>query len=56
MMIDGRAAAQAFGDRLLESPRSYADRTSISGGVDAAVAQLARAPFEAGPSRHRCIG
>ena len=47
-MIDGQAAAQAFGDRLLESPRSYADRTSISGGIDAAVAQLARAPFEAG--------
>ena len=40
--------AQAFGDRLLELPRSYADRTSISGGIDAAVAQLARAPFEAG--------
>ena len=40
-------AAQAFGDRLLESPRSFADRTSISGGIDAAVAQLARAPFEA---------
>ena len=48
MMIDGRSSAQAFGDRLLESPRSYADRTSISGGIDAAVAQLARAPFEAG--------
>jgi Protein of unknown function (DUF1194) len=47
-MIDGQATAQAFGDRLLESPRSYADRTSISGGIDAAVAQLARAPFEAG--------
>jgi Protein of unknown function (DUF1194) len=47
-MIDGQAAGQAFGDRLLESPRSYADRTSISGGIDAAVAQLARAPFEAG--------
>ena len=48
MMIDGRAAAQAFADRLLELPRSYVDRTSISGGVDAAVEQLARAPFEAG--------
>jgi Protein of unknown function (DUF1194) len=47
MMIDGPKAAQAFGDRLLESPRSYADRTSISGGIDAAVAQLARAPFDA---------
>jgi Protein of unknown function (DUF1194) len=46
-LIDGPKAAQAFGDRLLESPRSYADRTSISGGIDAAVAQLARAPFDA---------
>ena len=47
MLIDGPKAAQAFGDRLLESPRSFADRTSISGGIDAAVAQLARAPFAA---------
>jgi hypothetical protein len=45
-VVDGPRAAQAFGDRLLESPRSFADRTSISGGIDAAVAQLARAPFE----------
>jgi hypothetical protein len=43
--IDGLKAAQAFGDRLLESPRSFADRTSISGGIDFAVTQLARAPF-----------
>jgi hypothetical protein len=46
MVIDGPKTAQAFGDRLLESPRSFADRTSISGGIDAAVAQLARAPFD----------
>ena len=45
--IDGPASAQAFGDRLLESPRSFADRTSISGGIDFAVAQFARAPFTA---------
>jgi|SRR5215471_10885289 hypothetical protein len=45
MLIDGPKAGQAFGDRLLESQRSFADRTSISGGIDAAVAQLARAPF-----------
>ena len=43
--IDGPQAAQAFGDRLLESPRSFADRTSISGGIDFAVTQFARAPF-----------
>ena len=46
-MIDGTKAAQAFGDRLLESPRSFADRTSISGGIEAAVAQFAAAPFSA---------
>jgi hypothetical protein len=44
-IIDGAKAAQTFGDRLLESPRSFADRTSISGGIDAAVEQLSRAPF-----------
>src|SRR5664279_3099809 len=43
--IDGPKAAQAFGDRLLESPRSFADRTSISGGIDFALAQFAHAPF-----------
>jgi hypothetical protein len=45
MAIDGPKAAQEFGTRLLESPRSFADRTSISGGIDFAVAQFARAPF-----------
>src|SRR5271169_986160 len=44
-LIDGPKAAQAFRDRLLESPRSFADRTSISGGIDFAVAQFPRAPF-----------
>ncbi len=44
-LIDGPKAAQAFGDRLLESQRSYADRTSISGGIDFAVTQFAQAPF-----------
>jgi Protein of unknown function (DUF1194) len=43
--IDGPKAAQAFGDRLLESPRSFADRTSISSGIDFAVTQFPRAPF-----------
>ncbi len=31
---------------MLEAPRSFADRTSISGAIEFAVAQLARAPFE----------
>ena len=46
-LIDGPKTAQAFGDRLLESPRSFADRTSISGGIDFAMAMLARSPFDA---------
>jgi hypothetical protein len=46
-IIDGAKAAQAFGDQLLELPRSFADRTSISGGIDFAVEQLMRAPFAA---------
>ncbi len=46
--IDGAAAARKFGDQLLELPRSFADRTSISAGIDFAVTHLERAPFEAG--------
>jgi hypothetical protein len=45
--IDGPKAAQEFGDRLIELPRAFADRTSISGGIDFAVAQFPRAPFSA---------
>jgi hypothetical protein len=44
--IDGPAAARRFGDQLVEAPRSFADRTSISGGIDFSVEQLKRAPFE----------
>ena len=47
-LIDGPAAARKFGDQLLELPRSFADRTSISGGIEFATAQLERAPFEGG--------
>jgi hypothetical protein len=46
-VIDGPGAARKFGDQLLELPRSFADRTSISGGIEFAMAQLERAPFEA---------
>ena len=34
-----------FRHPVAESPRSFADRTSISGGIDFAVAQFPRAPF-----------
>ncbi len=47
MIIDGPQTAQQFGDRLLETPRSFADRTSISAGIDFSVSLFAKAPFEA---------
>jgi hypothetical protein len=47
MTIDGASTARKFGDQLAELPRSFADRTSISGGIDFSAAQLARAQYEA---------
>jgi hypothetical protein len=46
-LIDGPGAARKFGDQLLELPRSFADRTSISGGIEFAAAQLDHAPYQA---------
>jgi hypothetical protein len=43
-------SAKAFGDRLLEAPRSFADRTSISGAIEFAMGQLDRSPYES--ARH----
>ena len=45
MLIDGTKAAQDFASQLDEAPRSFAMYTSISGGIDFAMAQLKRAPF-----------
>ncbi|MDC7788227.1 DUF1194 domain-containing protein [Rhodoplanes sp. TEM] len=45
-------SAGRFATQLLESPRAFADRTSISGGIDFAAAQFDRAPF---PARRRTI-
>src|SRR5215467_10907315 len=44
-MVDGADAAHRFGDQVVEAPRSFADRTSISGGIDFAVAQIEHSPF-----------
>jgi hypothetical protein len=44
--ISDADTAKSFGDHLLEAPRSFADRTSISGAIEFAMGQLARAPFE----------
>jgi hypothetical protein len=46
-LIDGRESARRFGDQLVEAPRSFADRTSISGGIEFAMTQLKRSPFQA---------
>jgi hypothetical protein len=46
-MIGDEATAKGFGDRLIEAPRSFADRTSISGAIDFAMERLRGAPFEA---------
>jgi hypothetical protein len=43
-------SAKGFGDRLSEAPRSFADRTSISGAIEFSLAQFSRAPFES--ARH----
>ena len=45
-LIGDGTAAKGFGDRLLEAPRSFADRTSISGAIEFAMAQLAAAPYD----------
>ena len=45
-MVGDAESAKGFGDRLLEAPRSFADRTSISGAIEFAIGQLARAPYQ----------
>ena len=47
-LIDGKASAQKFADQMIELPRSFADRTAIGAGIDFALAQIERAPFESG--------
>jgi hypothetical protein len=45
--IQDEASAHQFTSQIVEAQRSFADRTSISGGIDFALAQFERAPFEA---------
>ncbi|MGA2412533.1 MAG: DUF1194 domain-containing protein [Candidatus Binataceae bacterium] len=44
--IGNAEEAKGFGDHLLEAPRSFADRTSISSAIDFSMGQLAKAPFD----------
>jgi deoxyxylulose-5-phosphate synthase len=49
-MVGDAASAKDFGDRLLAAPRSFADRTSISGGIEFAMTRRGQAPFNS--ARH----
>jgi hypothetical protein len=51
-LIGDSVSARQFGDQILEAPRSFADRTSISGAIDFSVLQLERAPYQ---SKRRTI-
>ncbi len=51
-LIGDADAARRFSDGIVEAPRSFADRTSISAGIDFAMEQLERAPFN---SKRRAI-
>ena len=51
--IGDAASAKDFGDRLLEAPRSFADRTSISGAIDFAMSQFDPSAVRIGPPHHR---
>jgi hypothetical protein len=46
MTVADEGSARDFGDRVLEAPRSFADRTSISGGIEFAIAQFDRSPYQ----------
>ena len=47
MVISDDKTARLFGDHLIEASRAFADSTSISAGIDFAMSQLDRAPYEA---------
>ena len=49
-VIRDEATAKDFSAQIIVAPRPFADRTSISGGIDFAMAQLTRSPFHA--NRH----
>src|ERR1043166_5029232 len=46
-IVGDAASARKIGDQMLELPRSFADRTSISAGLEFALSLIERAPFEA---------
>jgi hypothetical protein len=47
-IIRDEASARRVGDQILEAPRSFADRTSISTAIDFAMTLFDRAPYQSG--------
>jgi hypothetical protein len=45
-IVSDAASARKIGDQMLELPRSFADRTSISGGLEFSMVQLERSPYK----------
>src|SRR6202521_5865217 len=45
-VISDAESARRFSDGIVEAPRSFADRTSISAGIEYAMQQLDNAPYE----------
>ena len=45
-IIRDEATAKDFSAQIIDAPRAFADRTSISGGIDFAMPQLARSPYQ----------
>jgi Protein of unknown function (DUF1194) len=52
MVISDDKTARLFGDHIVEASRAFANSTSISAGIDFAMTQLDRAPYE---TRRRVI-
>src|SRR5436189_5315728 len=46
-IVSDMTSARKIGDQMIELPRSFADRTSISAGLDYSMSVLERAPFQA---------
>ncbi len=45
-VVSDAASARKIGDQMIELPRSFADRTSISAGLEFSMAQLERSPYQ----------
>ena len=46
-VVSDAASARKIGDQMIELPRSFADRTSISAGLEFSMVQLERSPYRA---------